>query len=68
MAKHVRIWEEDCIIPTYSMAPPEKSPLFIEKELIREAQARYIPCLSLKKYWTIKRMYPIVLYIWKTNI
>ena len=68
MAKHVRIWEEDCIIPTYSMAPPEKSPLFIEKRAYQGSTGKVYPLLSLKRYWTIKRMYPIVPYIWKTNI
>ena len=43
MAKHVRIWEEDCIIPTYSMAPPEKSPLFIEKRAYQGSTGKVYP-------------------------
>lgn len=37
-------------IPTYKLAKPEKSPLFIEKERIRAVRARSIPCLLLKRY------------------
>ena len=43
MANHVRIWEEDCIIPTYSMAPPEKSPLFIEKRAYQGSTGKVYP-------------------------
>ena len=28
--RKVTIWEEDCVIPTYKVYPPEKNPLFIE--------------------------------------
>lgn len=39
----VRIWEETCILPTYSVMPPEKSPLFIEKRAYQGSTGKVYP-------------------------
>ena len=41
--KPVRIWEEPCIIPTYKVYPPEKSPLFIEKRAYQGSTGKVYP-------------------------
>ena len=41
--KPVRIWEESCIIPTYKVYPPEKSPLFIEKRAYQGSTGKVYP-------------------------
>lgn len=42
-AKPVRIWEEPCVIPTYKVYPPEKSPLFIEKRAYQGSTGKVYP-------------------------
>lgn len=39
----VKIWEESCIIPTYPVCPPEKSPLFIEKRAYQGSTGKVYP-------------------------
>lgn len=39
----VRIWEEAYVIPTYKIAPPEKSPLFIEKRAYQGSTGKVYP-------------------------
>ncbi len=39
----VRIWEEDCMIPTYPVYPAEKSPLFIEKRAYQGSTGKVYP-------------------------
>ncbi len=41
--KSVKIWEESCIIPTYPVCPPEKSPLFIEKRAYQGSTGKVYP-------------------------
>ena len=41
--KPVRIWEEPCVIPTYKVYPPEKSPLFIEKRAYQGSTGKVYP-------------------------
>lgn len=39
----VNIWEEDCIIPTYPVYPPEKSPMFLEKRTYQGSSGKVYP-------------------------
>ncbi len=39
----VRIWEENCTIPTYPVYPAEKSPLFIEKRAYQGSTGKVYP-------------------------
>ena len=41
--KSVRIWEEDYVIPTYKVYPPEKNPLFIEKRAYQGSTGKVYP-------------------------
>ena len=38
-----RIWEEDCVIPTYPVCPPEKAPLFLEKRAYQGSSGKVYP-------------------------
>jgi tetratricopeptide (TPR) repeat protein len=40
---YVKIWEEDCVLPTYPVLPPEKSPLFIEKRAYQGSTGKVYP-------------------------
>jgi len=42
-ASTVKIWEEACVIPTYKVYPPEKSPLFIEKRAYQGSTGKVYP-------------------------
>ena len=39
----VKIWEQDTIIPTYKVYPPEKNPLFIEKRAYQGSTGKVYP-------------------------
>ena len=39
----VKIWEEDTLIPTYKVYPPEKNPLFIEKRAYQGSTGKVYP-------------------------
>lgn len=41
--KRVSVWEEDYVIPTYKVYPPEKSPLFIEKRAYQGSTGKVYP-------------------------
>ncbi|NCB91791.1 MAG: DUF5107 domain-containing protein [Clostridia bacterium] len=41
--KKVNIWEETCVLPTYPVMPPEKSPLFIEKRAYQGSTGKVYP-------------------------
>ncbi len=41
--RKVTIWEEDCVIPTYKVYPPEKNPLFIEKRVYQGSSGKVYP-------------------------
>lgn len=58
-----KVWEENVVIPTYGIGEPNKNPMFLEKECIREARARYIPIPSsiksmMKKGRNLPRRFP----------
>ena len=39
----VSMWEEDYVIPTYKVYPPEKNPLFIEKRAYQGSTGKVYP-------------------------
>ncbi|MDE7186832.1 MAG: DUF5107 domain-containing protein, partial [Lachnospiraceae bacterium] len=39
----VAVWEAPCSLPTYSVYPPEKSPLFIEKRAYQGSSGKVYP-------------------------
>lgn len=41
--KRAAIWEEDYVIPTYKVYPPEKNPLFIEKRVYQGSSGKVYP-------------------------
>ena len=41
--RKVRMWEEDYVIPTYKVYPPEKNPLFIEKRAYQGSTGKVYP-------------------------
>lgn len=41
--KQVMMWEEDYVIPTYKVYPPEKNPLFIEKRAYQGSTGKVYP-------------------------
>lgn len=51
---NVRIWEETCVIPTYSVYPPEKSPLFIEKRAYQGSTGKVYPLPVTEKISDVK--------------
>ena len=40
---NTRIWEEDYVIPTYKVYPPEKNPLFMEKRAYQGSTGKVYP-------------------------
>ena len=54
--KSVKIWEESCIIPTYPVCPPEKSPLFIEKRAYQGSTGKVYPLPVTEKISAISRI------------
>lgn len=42
-AGKVTVWEEDFVIPTYKVYPPEKNPLFIEKRVYQGSSGKVYP-------------------------
>lgn len=51
----VKIWEELCVIPTYPVCPPEKSPLFIEKRAYQGSTGKVYPLPVTEKISDEKR-------------
>lgn len=43
MNKNVHVWEENVIIPTYKVYPPEKGPLFIENRAYQGSSGKVYP-------------------------
>ena len=41
--RKVSMWEEDYVIPTYKVYPPEKNPLFIEKRAYQGSTGKVYP-------------------------
>ena len=39
----VKIWQQDTVIPTYKVYPPEKNPLFIEKRAYQGSTGKVYP-------------------------
>lgn len=39
----VRVWEEDCELPTYGIGEPEKNPMFLEKRVYQGSSGRVYP-------------------------
>lgn len=40
---HVRVWEEDVVIPTYGIGEPDKNPLFLEKRVYQGSSGKVYP-------------------------
>lgn len=55
MEQYAKIWEEECIIPTYLTAPPEKSPLFIEKRAYQGSTGKVYPLPVTEKILDCKK-------------
>lgn len=47
--KKAAIWEEEIIIPTYKIFPPEKSPMFIEKRAYQGSSGKVYPFPVVEK-------------------
>src|SRR5215472_16272433 len=43
MAEPVRAWEEQVIIPTYRVPPPDKNPMFLEKRVFQGSSGKVYP-------------------------
>ena len=52
----VSMWEEDYVIPTYKVYPPEKIHYSLKSVPIREARVKYIPCRLQKRSRIQKKM------------
>lgn len=42
----VNVWEEDILLPTYGIGKPEKNPMFLKIEFIKEVVGWFILILS----------------------
>src|SRR5579883_3100050 len=40
---HVRVWEEDVVIPTYGVGEPDKNPMFLEKRVYQGSSGKVYP-------------------------
>ncbi|BCL78023.1 DUF5107 domain-containing protein [Ktedonobacteria bacterium brp13] len=40
---HVRVWEEDVVIPTYGIGEPDKNPMFLEKRVYQGSSGKVYP-------------------------
>lgn len=39
----VRVWEEECELPTYGVGEPEKNPMFLDKRVYQGSSGRSLP-------------------------
>lgn len=54
MNKEVKVWVEDCLIPTYRIGKPEKNPMFLEKRVYQGSSGVVYPHAVIEKIYDEK--------------
>lgn len=49
MVENVKVWEEDILLPTYSIGEPEKNPMFLEKRVYQGSSGVVYPYPVIEK-------------------